>query len=172
MILDNGNTIVKTPQYMYVSVSLGNEKAIQIWSSHYMSGFLRFRGVRLPKDALVSSSFTLLDASENQVFLFIKNKGPASPFGNLYISDETGRSFTLTISNVIIGSAVDFEKVSSLDGTYIVNRYVNPQESGTSSYKAVMVHREFDESDMIAEESKKSRMQRGGTSDNLGKKQA
>jgi len=45
------------------------------------------------------------------------------PFGNLYISDEKGRTFTLSISNVVKMGGVDFEKISSLDGTFVVNRY-------------------------------------------------
>jgi len=57
------------------------------------------------------------------VFLFIENHGTTSPFGNVYISDEKGRVFTLSISNVIKKAAVDFEKINSLDGSFIVNRY-------------------------------------------------
>lgn len=64
-----------------------------------------------------------MDTSESQVFLFIENHGELTPFGNLYISDEKGRSFTLSMPNVIKGNAVDFEKVSSLDGTFLINRY-------------------------------------------------
>ena len=41
----------------------------------------------------------------------------------MYISDEMGRSFTLSIPNVIKGVSVDFERVNSLDGTFIANRY-------------------------------------------------
>jgi hypothetical protein len=64
-----------------------------------------------------------MDTSESQVFLFIENHGTDTPFGNLYISDEKGRSFTLSMPNVIKGNSVDFEKVSSLDGTFLINRY-------------------------------------------------
>jgi len=64
-----------------------------------------------------------MDTSENQVFLFVENHEQTTPFGNLYISDEKGRYFTLSMPNVIKGNAVDFEKVSSLDGTFIINRY-------------------------------------------------
>jgi hypothetical protein len=46
---------------------------------------------RLPKDAMLSNTFTLMDTSESQVFLFIENHGLETPFGNLYISDEKGR---------------------------------------------------------------------------------
>ena len=66
------------------------------------------RLVNLPKDAMLSNTFTLMDTSENQVFLYIENHGLQSPFGNLYISDEKGRSFTLIMDNVIKGNAVDF----------------------------------------------------------------
>lgn len=100
------------------------------------------------------------------MFLFIENGGLESPFGNLYISDEKGRYFTLSISNVIKGSAVDFERVSSLDGTYIVNRYNNNRDDSTYAMSVRPDSgpvREFDEADMIAQDAKKSRMQRPST---------
>ena len=125
LLLETGNTIVKSPEYMFVAVSHTDGQRIQIFSANYETGFMKLKLVRLPKDAMLSNSFTLMDTAESQVFLFIENGGLESPFGNLYISDEKGRYFTLSISNVIKGSAVDFERVSSLDGTYIVNRYNN-----------------------------------------------
>jgi len=123
LVLESGNTIVKTPQYMFVAMSHVDEKRIHIYSSNFESGFQKLKKVRLPKDAMLSNTFTLMDTSESQVFLFIYNHGLSTPFGNLYISDEKGRHFTLSMPNVIKGNAVDFEKVSSLDGTFIVNRY-------------------------------------------------
>ena len=108
---------------MFVSVAHSDEKRVQIYSSNYESGFMRLKKVRLPRDAMLSNTFTLMDTSESQVFLFIENHGTYSPFGNLYISDEKGRTFTLSMTNVIKASAVDFERVNSLDGTFIVNRY-------------------------------------------------
>jgi len=79
--------------------------------------------VRMPKDATLSNTFTLMDTSANQVFLFIENHGINSAFGNVYVSDEKGRTFSLSMTDTIKGQAVDFEKVFSLDGTYITNRY-------------------------------------------------
>jgi len=72
---------------------------------------------------MIANTFTLMDTSEDQVFLFIENQDPGTPYGNLYISDEKGRSFTLSMSNVVKGAAVDFEKINSLDGTFVINRY-------------------------------------------------
>ena len=84
---------------------------------------MNLKQVHMPKDAILSASFTLMDTSEEQVFLFLENHGLKSPFGNLYISDTNARSFTLSMENVIKGTAVDFERVTSLDGTFIVNKY-------------------------------------------------
>jgi hypothetical protein len=101
--------------------------------------------VRLPKDAMLSNTFTLMDTSEDQVFLFIESQIAGSPFGNLYISDEKGRSFTLSMTNVIKNKAVDFEKVNSLDGTFIINRY-------NKEVNALFKPEIFDETDIIAKE--------------------
>jgi Sortilin, neurotensin receptor 3, len=87
----------------------------------------------------------------------------------LYISDEKGRSFTLSMENVIKGNAVDFQKVSSLDGTFVVNRY-NREHTHTPVKRASEI-REFDEADIIAVESKKSRMSRPSNGDTENSKQ-
>jgi hypothetical protein len=69
--------------------------------------------------------------------------------------------------NVIKGNAVDFEKVSSLDGTFIINRYNKEKVVSKSQANAkgagIAKITEFDEEDIIAEEAKKSRMQRPTT---------
>jgi hypothetical protein len=74
------------------------------------------------------------------------------------------------MSNVIKGTSVDFEKVSSLDGTYIINRYNKNDENTFLKPKRSEI-REFEEDDIIAEEVKKERLigPRGG-SQNEGKK--
>lgn len=44
--------------------------------------------------------------------------------GNVYISDGSGKYYSLSISNVIRGvEFVDFEKVNSLEGVYLANKY-------------------------------------------------
>lgn len=154
---------------MFIAASHTDEKRVTIYSSNYESQFLKLRLVHLPKDAMLSNTFTLMDTSENQVFLFIENHGLQSPFGNLYISDEKGRSFTLSMENVIKGNAVDFQKVSSLDGTFVVNRY-NREHTHTPSKRPGEI-REFDEADMIASESRKSRMTRNSNSNTESSKQ-
>lgn len=158
MVLESGNTLVKTPQYMFVACSHSDEKRVQIHSSNYRTGFLNPRKVRLPVDAVLANTFTVMDTSEDQVFLYIENHGLQSPFGNVYISGDDGHSFSLSIENVIKGTAVDFERVASLDGTYIVNQYNSGHKH--SDGRKPDTHIEFDEADIIVEEQKKSRLGR------------
>ena len=148
---------------MYVACSHADEKRVRIFSSDYRSGFSKVRRVRLPADAILSNSFTLMDTSESQVFLFVENHGLQSPFGNLYISDARGLSFSLSMENVIKGNAVDFEKVASLDGSYILNKYITESDKKRGANFGSI--QEFDESDMIAYENKKSRLGRPANSD-------
>lgn len=47
-----------------------------------------------------------------------------TPMGNIYISDSSGKFFSLSIENVLRGTSfVDFEKINSMDGVYLVNKY-------------------------------------------------
>ena len=65
-----------------------------------------------------------MDTSEETVFLHIQSHGPATPMGNTYISDGSGKYYSLSLSNVIRGvEYVDFEKVNSLEGVYLANKY-------------------------------------------------
>ena len=123
LALEQGNTIIKTPQYMYVSCSNSDMLRVTIFVATWRSGFTNLKRARLPPTALTTTTFTLMDTSEEQVFLFLENKGRSAPFGTVYISDASGRTFAESLDNVIKGSAVDFERVTSLDGTFIANKY-------------------------------------------------
>lgn len=44
--------------------------------------------------------------------------------GNTYVSDGSGKFFSLSLTNVIRGvEYVDFEKVNSLEGVYLANKF-------------------------------------------------
>ena len=91
MALEQGNTIIKTPQYMFVSCSTADQVRVNIYSATYRSGFTNLKRARLPRAAQATTTFTLMDTSEQQVFLFLENHGLTTPFGDLYISDENAR---------------------------------------------------------------------------------
>ena len=67
-----------------------------------------------------------MDSGDGQVFLFLNDKGEGTPFGGVYVANEFGRYFSLSLDNVIQGEQVDFERIDSLKGTYIANKY-SPQ---------------------------------------------
>ena len=48
MLLSQGNTIVKSPQYMFIAVANSDNERIKIYSSNYESGFMILKMVRLP----------------------------------------------------------------------------------------------------------------------------
>jgi hypothetical protein len=44
--------------------------------------------------------------------------------GNVYISDGTGKYYSLSMDNVIRGTEyIDFEKINSLNGVFLTNKY-------------------------------------------------
>lgn len=44
--------------------------------------------------------------------------------GNVFISDSSGKYYSLSVENVIRGvEYVDFERVNSLEGVFIANKY-------------------------------------------------
>lgn len=163
MALEQGNTIIKTPQYMFVSCSEDDMVRVNIYSSTYRSGFTNLKKAHLPPEAQLTTTFTLMDTSEDAVFLFLENKGMTTPFGTVYISDANGRSFSMSLENVIKGNAVDFERVTSLDGTFIANKYA-PNKSHTFAPSRGHMYDvdDWTEADMIAEEQRHSQHSRMG----------
>lgn len=109
---------------MFVTRSHEEGSMVNVFSANYNSGFMKYHEAVLPDGEVnLAHTFTITDTNEDQVFLFLENQGEHSPFGNLYISDEDGRYFSLSLKNVIKGQSIDFERVGSLDGTYVANVY-------------------------------------------------
>mmetsp|Transcript_41238 Transcript_41238/g.81379 ORF Transcript_41238/g.81379 Transcript_41238/m.81379 type:complete len:868 (-) Transcript_41238:31-2634(-) len=81
-------------------------------------GGARFDPARLPH-RLRQHGFALLDASEGALVVHV-TKG--TTIGDVYISDNTGVNFTLSLSgNIRHGGLCAFEKVMNLHGIYIAN---------------------------------------------------
>jgi hypothetical protein len=65
-----------------------------------------------------------MDTSEETVFLHVQSHGGSGPLGNIYVSDGSGRYYSMSIADVYRGTdLVDFEKINSLEGVFISNRY-------------------------------------------------
>jgi len=84
-----------------------------------------FAETELPLKRFKDHSYTILDMSEDQVFLHVNHYGSKAKFGNIYISDSLGRRYSTSLNNVVRGDRgqCDFEKVQSLEGIYITNIY-------------------------------------------------
>ena len=55
--------------------------------------------------------------------------------GNVYISDYQGKSYSESIKNVLRGTEyVDFERINSLDGVFLANRYLFAKNKKTGAY--------------------------------------
>lgn len=55
--------------------------------------------------------------------------------GNVYISDFQGKYYSESIKNVLRGTEyVDFERVNSLDGVFLTNRYLFAKNKKTGQY--------------------------------------
>lgn len=121
--LEAGNSIVMTNHYMFIAKAVSTE-TIRVQVSRARGGFLDFRQARMPGNLGLTDHFTVMDTSEESVFLYVSDHTLTQPVGNLFISDGLGNSYTHSVENIVKGSgAVDFEAVESMDGTYIANRY-------------------------------------------------
>jgi hypothetical protein len=63
MALANGNSIVQTEHYMFVAKATKREW-VEIYVATSIKGFLDFEKAKLPEDAILSKSFTVMDTSE------------------------------------------------------------------------------------------------------------
>jgi hypothetical protein len=89
-----------------------------------LSGFTNFEKCKLPNEVITSKTFTVMDTSEQTVFLHIQSNGVKVPMGNVYMSDGSGINYSLSVEHVIKGiEYVDFEKVNSLEGVFISNKF-------------------------------------------------
>lgn len=65
-----------------------------------------------------------MDTSEQTVFLHVQNHGQETPLGDIYASDGSGLYYSMSISDIVRGDQlVDFEKINSLEGVFLANRY-------------------------------------------------
>lgn len=50
---------------------------------------------------LMEHSYTILDTSENQVFMIVNHLKPSSLLGVIYISDSTGTRYSRSLENAV-----------------------------------------------------------------------
>ena len=147
---------------------------VEIYVSNVLHGFLNFERTRLPTEAVTSKTFTVMDTSEETVFLHIQNHGPETPLGDIFVSDGAGKFYSMSIENVVRGQElVDFEKVNSLEGVFIANKF---EDDTSRAQKSIMGKpstkggKEFTQADIEAQTFQQSKMSQGNNR-NINKKQ-
>ena len=70
MALTNGNSLIKTENYMFCARATKKE-LVAIYVATLNQGFINFSLAKLPTDAILTKTFTVMDTSEQTVFLHI-----------------------------------------------------------------------------------------------------
>ena len=141
-----------------------HKETVSIYVATVLHGFLNFEKSRLPTET-PSHTFTVMDTSEESVFLHVQTLGADIPIGNIYVSDGSGALYAVSLTNVLRGTElVDFEKVNSLEGVFIANKF----EESTSHQSSSLIQstagqkgkakKEFTKAELEAQGLQKSKM--------------
>ena len=124
-LVPRGNKFIISSRYILVAQVIEDDSSeVQLLTSNERNLEL-FTKAELPIKHLAEHSYTLLDTSEESIFLFINHIGAKAPYGNVYISDASGRRFALSLLRTPQGNdgTCDFDKIYGLEGIYIANVY-------------------------------------------------
>jgi len=124
-------------------------------------GGVTYRKAILPEDVM-ERSYAILDTSQEAVLLHVDHGHvDGVTVGNVYVSDETGSRYTLSLPNNVRGTNgdCDLDKVAALDGIYIAN-YVSKEQEYAAESESVTEEGENDEADTSQTDRAKKRWDR------------
>lgn len=125
-IVNQGNKFLLSNKYLYVAhvVDEVNQEVGLVVSDPNLYKY-DFKDVEFPMKHFKEHSYTILDATEGQVFLHVNHFGDTSKHGNIYISDSTGQRFSTSLLHNVrsLEGQCDFNKVQGVEGIYIANIY-------------------------------------------------
>jgi hypothetical protein len=121
VLVQHGNRFLFTKKFLFVAqVNPLRDTEVELqMSSDGANTFLRGT---LPYK-IKQHSYTILDTSQDTVFLHVNHEGEGAKWGNVYISNADGLNYTLSLphnSREATGKC-DFEKVEGLEGIYLAN---------------------------------------------------
>lgn len=125
-VVRGANRFAMLTEYIYVARALKNGE-IDLVMSERSNKFATFHKVKFPtKNTYKSFEYNLMESWSGAVFLFINHHQGAENYGSVYMSDATGKGFSLTLSRVPLGSSgfADVEEVNSVEGVVIANKYI------------------------------------------------
>lgn len=125
-VVRGANRFAMMTEYIYVARALKNGE-IDLVMSERSNKFATFHKVKFPnKNTYKSFEYNLMESWSGAVFLFVNlHSGTGYAYGNVYMSDATGKAFSLTLSRVPVGmnGYADIEEVNSVEGVIIANKY-------------------------------------------------
>jgi hypothetical protein len=125
VVVPRGNKFIVADRYIMVAqVIEENSSDVQLLVSNERN-IDRFYKAELPIKRIPDHSYTLLDSSEDSLMVNINHYGPQASYGNIYISDPTGRRFALSLLHNVrtVEGVSDVVKLQSLEGIYLANFY-------------------------------------------------
>jgi len=122
-LVQKGNKFLISNGFVFVAKLKDQAKqTVNLMASN--DGGRNFRLAKLPQD-IDEKSYTVLDTSEGAVLLHVNHGSKEGPnnVGNVYVSDQQGVRYTLSLPNNVRSSSGDseFDKVRSLEGAYLAN---------------------------------------------------
>ena len=125
VLVPHGNKFLLADRYILVATAVeADTEEVQLMVSSYPEPHT-FSKAELPIKKIPEHSYTLVDTSEGAVFIQVNHFNKRSDYGTVYISDSTGKSFSVSLLyNVRARSGFcDFQKVKGLEGIFVANIY-------------------------------------------------
>eukprot|EP00501_MAST-03F_sp_TOSAG23-6_P002230 GSMAST32.ASY1.ANO1.2330.1 assembled CDS len=117
VLVKRGNRFLFTPKFLFVAqVTAHNSEAVELNLSS--DGGQHFHIAKMPFEGLKEHSYTILDTSEDSVFLHVNHIGEKSNWGNIYVSDAEGKGYTLSLPHNRRNLA---GTLKGLEGIYLAN---------------------------------------------------
>ena len=125
VIVPHGNKFLLSDKFILVALAVENDsEEVQLMISNE-NDIEKFYRAELPVKRIPEHSYTLIDASEGSLFIHVNHYGAKSNYGTIYISDASGRRFSISLLHNVRArnGYCDFDKVRGLEGIYIANIY-------------------------------------------------
>ena len=124
-VVSKGNKFLLTFDFLFVAqlVDQESQEVVLLQANSKRPNYV-FSQVSLPFKHLNEYSYTFVDTTEKSLFLSVNHFGDKSNIAHIYVSDNGGTNFTLSLKNNIINEHghSEFEKYSALHGIYVANQ--------------------------------------------------
>ena len=149
-LVPRGNKFILSSKFiLVVQVLTADSTQVQLLTSNERN-IEQFYLAELPSKFITDQSFTLLDASEDSLFLHVRPGNEPGNYGHVYVSDASGRRFALSLLRNVRGEGYcDFEKIGALEGIYLANVVASHEGDMVVQSKAKLGKKKNRETDSI-----------------------